>query len=133
MVRNKASEVGRGQVMEGLGAPAKESRFHFQLNTNSLEGLNGLKRPLQLQRMDRGRQEFGEQSSGKKSERWAEASSDGALEDGFKPLSLTLKAVGNHDRVFNIRIFGAAHSHLHHRVPTKCRFRHWLYFSQENC
>lgn len=42
-MRNKASEVGRGQAMEALGAPAKESRFHFQLNTNSLEGLNGLK------------------------------------------------------------------------------------------
>lgn len=96
MDRSKASEVGRGQIMEGLVAHAKESRFYFQLNTNSLEGLNGLKRPLPLERMDRGKQEFGEQSGWKKVERWTEASSDGALEGGFKSLTLILKAVGNH-------------------------------------
>lgn len=110
------SGVSRCQVTEGPVAHAKESRFYFQLSTNSLERLYGLKRLLQLQRMVRGRQEFGEQRGGEKLGRWAEALSDGALEDEFKPLSLILRAVGNH----NIIISGAAHSHLHHRVPTKC-------------
>lgn len=43
--------------MKGFVACAKESGFYFQCNANSLEGLNGLKRPPWLQRMDRSRQE----------------------------------------------------------------------------
>lgn len=46
--------------------------------------------------------------------RWEEAeemgraSSDGALENGFRPLNLILKAVENHYRVFSTRIGGAS-------------------------
>lgn len=47
----------------------------------------------------------------------------------FKPLSLTLKAVGNHYRAFNIRVSEAAHSHLHHRISTRHRFRFWAVLS----
>lgn len=47
----------------------------------------------------------------------------------FKPLSLTLKAEVNHYRAFNIRVSEAAHSHLHHRIPTRHRFRFWAVLS----
>lgn len=47
----------------------------------------------------------------------------------FKPLSLTLKAVGNYYRAFNIRVSEAAHSHLYHRISTRHRFRFWAVLS----
>ena len=41
--------------MKGLVAHAKDSGLNFQCNANYLEGLNSLKRPLQLQRMEAGK------------------------------------------------------------------------------
>ena len=37
----EGNQVGRGQIMEGLAARAKEAGFYSQCNANSLEGLSG--------------------------------------------------------------------------------------------
>lgn len=40
----EGSQVGRGHIMEGLVARAKEAGFYSQCNANSSEGLSGWKR-----------------------------------------------------------------------------------------
>lgn len=37
----EGNQVGRGQIMEGLVACAKEAEFYSQCNANSLEGISG--------------------------------------------------------------------------------------------